>query len=95
MKLIWVRYNDNQTRTTKYILLLRLGETENSIYGLLSNSISQMEALLIKQNKNVISNLNKASIIEWLKENIPNTYRYAWREINRSNMEIDKEFNIS
>jgi len=72
----------------KQILLLYLGQNDNKICGILSESINNDELKLIKSNKIYLSQLPFIKKIEWFKSKCPYAFKKGYRTIITSNLTI-------
>ena len=63
----------------KCILYLCLGEKDNRVYGLRSDNVlpQEIEIFKAKFDKTLTE---KSEILAWLKTNMPNAYKNAYRE---------------
>lgn len=68
MRLVWAKYNGS---TTKYALLVIIGQEGNKIYAIESNKFSTQEAKILKIKNDFVMQLNLPYRIDWCKKNLP------------------------
>ena len=87
-KLIWAKYNKNN----KYYLLLHLGNYNNKAICMLSRSISNATAAVIKKGNPNVYNFNQ--FLSWIKDIAPDVYKSSYREFPLDQLDIRKRFDI-
>lgn len=72
LDLIWARY-DTQSGS-KYYLLLYLGEQDEKVNAILSDSVSDQEVLLVRAKVAELRTLSVQELIPWFRNNAPKAY---------------------
>ncbi len=85
LDLLWARY-DTQAGS-KYYLVLFLGQLDNKIYGILSDSVIDQEVILIRAKVAELRTLDIQRLIQWFKNNAPKAYS-GLRTFNDQNLTI-------
>lgn len=87
MRLVYTLYKDS-----KYTLYLYLGQRNDKMCALESSLVSEEEAIRIRRKR--LGDLPLEQAISWLKENCPNAYSKAYREIALENVKILNEYAV-
>lgn len=87
MRLVYTLYKDS-----KYTLYLYLGQRNDKICLLESAFVSEEEAIKIRRKR--LNDLTLEQMLPWLKENCPNAYSKAYREIATENIKILNEYAV-
>lgn len=72
LDLLWARYDTKAE--SKHYLLIYLGEQDNKTYGILSDSITDQEVMLIRAKKAELIVIDLGNLIQWFKNNVPKGY---------------------
>lgn len=89
MELLYLNYKNS----TKYILLLYLGERHGKHCGLTNESISSSEAKLIKENYDLLAAMSIEERIGWCKQNCA-LFKQGYREIYTTNTAIINKYEL-
>jgi len=91
-ELIWARYDkDNQSR---YYLLLYLGLHDGHAVGIIADKVPDHEILAIRANLALLRQANLQSIGAWIRENLPVSYKHAYRHFEANKLFVMTNFGL-
>ncbi len=88
---MWIQYTSNNN--SKFYLVLPINSTEDKMMVLLSDKIDSKDAENIRSNMTELDNLPIDKRILWFRSNIK-SYNSAYREFKRSQMKIERSFEL-
>ena len=93
MELFWVYYQGS--KSTKYILLLHLGDKDGKHCGLDTKFITEADNKIIYSFITELHNLSLGKKLSWIKEKLPKSYKHAYKKLNKNNSTIIEKYPIN
>lgn len=91
-ELIWTRYDKEQE--SKNYLLLYLGEHGTGTIALIADEVPDTEIKILRVNLPQIRSMIPQQIGEFIKKNMPVSYRNAYRHFNTQKLSIIRSYGI-
>lgn len=93
MQLMHIKYKDGLKETFRLGLFIK---NENDIVTYLdSKYVSMRDVNLIRGNVQILDRMTPGEILEWLKKNVPDSYKRAYRTAKQANCEIIKKTSVA
>lgn len=92
-ELIWARYDKDNF--TKHYLLLFIGEHDNATAALIADKVPDNEVAVLRVNLNKIRTYDIKRVGEFIKENMPISYKNAYRHFSNKSLHIERSLGLS
>jgi hypothetical protein len=91
-ELVWAKYT--KPDLPKFYLLLYLGQHDKFISAILANNVPAREIKIIRAHLNKLRQMDLKELNQWIKINLPVTYREAYRHFESNNLEIIHNYGL-
>lgn len=92
LSLIWTRYENKGA--AQYYLLIYIGEVNGNLAGLIADKVPDQEATILRALIDTVAYIDFASVNEFIKRNMPNSYKRAYFLKPRNRFLIEQTYEI-
>lgn len=89
MKLVLIRY-----KNSKQLIVLKLGERSNKLCGILSESITNNERVIIQSVLTTLTAESLSNKINFIRKYCPQAYKTGYREFKLENTQVIEEHSL-